>query len=110
MKTIHDEEKIKHILENTVWGYGCKECSIGGFDYDNQCKCRNCNGTGICEWIGGIEALKKYAEHIAMQVRLKTIDEAIGCVPSVKDVHTWETELLNNMRDKTITNLEQLKK
>lgn len=69
--------------------------------------------------------MREYAEHIARQVRLKTIDEAIGCVPKEKiiiedepNMFTPEDETIslehafgfNSCRHKFITNLEQLKK
>lgn len=66
-----------------------------------------------------IEAMKEYAE----QIRQKTIDEAIACVPEPLDYRNrykeWETPMLelksmeergfNMCYDKTITNLEKLK-
>lgn len=99
MTTIHDEEKIKELIE--------KSDPILTYFYPPKQK------------ISVDNAMKAYAEHI----RQKTIDECIACVPDARDVRleigdgeiidvyiNTEAGPFNDCREKSIINMEQLKK
>lgn len=92
MKTIHDEDKITaEILKILA--------------YQQVITNQGTNYQGEKDW-----ALNKI-KGLLTEVRLKTIDEAIGCVPK-EDGSDWHDAIItwNVGREQTITKLKQLKK
>jgi len=96
MKTIHDEEKITAQIVDIL-------------SYQQSITSQGVNYRGEKDW-----ALNKIKE-LVNDIRQKTIDECMACVPekliySEEERPISEIDCLNSCREEFITKLEQLKK
>ena len=103
MTTIHDEEKIKELIYSILQGnYSCSRV-WEAWNYNTMSR----------DDFAPLEEDENIINdlfEIVKQVRLKTIDEAIGCGPRELSYMSNKAVGFNDCRNRFITNLEQLKK